>query len=154
MMNTDGIDDTTRAGANSLRAEINRLRKQLSAVSEKLATSLAETATAQADAKALSEFIVSRGHSLRVWEHADVLRLFSLTVQGTILRLQAQSKAHAETGLPASHVLYRNLGLAMRKEVAEKIAELCSGGLARPDNVSEQMKIDVLKLLKLGEDKA
>lgn len=145
MGSMDGMDDEiTRRGAFGLRAEVTRLRRELDDMT-------ARAERAEKDAKTLSEFLVSRG-SLRVWQHADVLRLLDVIARGTIMRLIAQTTAAASKSVPASHVFYRRLGDQMRDEVQRDVAELLRDGLARGDMVSDTMREDVRAALQVGAE--
>ena len=139
MQNKDGMDDTTRTGALSLRAEINRLRKSLSEAE-------ARAATAEEDAKKLAAFIMRRG-SVRAWEHADVMRLISALAEGTVLRLLIQSKSAAARQVPASHVFYYSLAEKMRADLLAEAERIITQDIARPDLINDSMREDLRRAI-------
>lgn len=139
MQNKDGMDDTTRTGALSLRAEINRLRKRLSEAEDR-------AATAEEDAKKLAGFIMRRG-SVRAWEHADVMRLISAVIGGTVLRLLVQSKSAAARQVPASHVFYYSLAEKMREDLLAEVERVILHEIARPDLINDPMREDLRRAI-------
>lgn len=140
MAQDDTEQDLPRNGTMTLRA-------RLVSAEHKLAQERDARERAEADAKALAEFIADRSVTA-AWSHGDVLNMMSLLERCLLEKLTQTTHRLAATGAIASHVIYAREIQRAREEAVAEVAKYLSTGLDRPDMATADMRAQVAQVLK------
>lgn len=124
-------EEGTRTGVMHVKARLTATERELDRVTK-------ERDQALADAAKLSKFIKDRVGT-NVWAHADVMLLVRMLHTGVRDRLRRAAMKAAETGTPASHILYRRLIDRTYQQAADEVARDFPQHAQRVDMIRKEM---------------